>query len=259
MNLGPLRFWRHLRYHRDIIKHLRWTDIDERRKAFYARLIPQGSLVFDIGANMGNRSKIFRSLGSPVVAFEPQSYCAEFLHVAFSNDPGFELEKIALSAHPGDTTMYLSEAHTLSTLDTEWMDNMRKGSRFPTQDWGRTETVRLDTLEYAIARHGLPSFMKIDVEGHEYQVLSGLRQPVKCVSLEFSSESEQNIKKCVNHLDTLGNYGYRLSLGESMQFESKQWLDSAAVKAQLEMLREGDPLVWGDIYARLGTALPLGL
>ena len=251
MNLGPLRFWRHLRYHRDIIKHLRWTDMDERRQAFYARLIPQGALVFDIGANMGNRSKIFRSLGSPVVAFEPQSYCAEFLRVAFSNDPGFELEQAALSDHPGEMTMYLSEAHTLATLDREWMENMRKGGRFPAQDWGRTETVRLDTLESAIMQHGLPAFMKIDVEGYEYQVLSGLRQPVNCVSLEFAAESEQNIKQCVDHLDTLGDYGYRLSLGESMQFESGQWLDSASVKAQLEALREADPLVWGDIYAYL--------
>ena len=251
MNLGPLRFWRHLRYHREIIKHLRWSDMDERRKAFYGALIPPGAPVFDIGANMGNRSKIFRALGSPVVAFEPQSHCAEFLRVAFSNDPQFQLRQLALSDQPGEMTLYLSEAHTLSTLDTEWMETMRQGGRFATQQWSGSETVQLSTLQDEIDRFGLPAFMKIDVEGHEYQVLSGLKQPVACLSLEFASEAEDNIKQCFDHLDALGDYGYRLSLGESMQFESEDWLDSVAVKAQLESLRAADPLVWGDIYAQL--------
>jgi len=254
MKLGPLRFWRHLGYHRDIIKHLRWTATDEKRKQFYAQLIPPRGLIFDIGANMGNRSKIFRALGSPVVAFEPQSHCAEFLRVAFKEDPLYTLRQTGLSDHQGEITMYLSDAHTLSTLDTEWMESMRKGGRFAAQDWSRTETVALDTLDNAIQEHGLPAFMKIDVEGHEQQVLSGLKQPVACLSLEFASESEENIKACIDHLDSLGEYRYQISLGESMRFENEHWVDGAAMKQQLETLREKDPLVWGDIYARTLTS-----
>lgn len=249
MRLGPLRFWRHLRYHREIIKHLRWTTMDERRKDFYTELIGTGSLIFDIGANMGNRSKIFRALGCNVIAYEPQSYCAEFLRVAFAGDPKFQLEKLALSSQPGETILYLSEAHTLSTVDTEWMDKIRKGERFSTQEWRRTEVVKLSTLKEQIEKHGAPDFIKIDVEGHEYQVLLGLEHPVSCLSIEFASESETSIRKCIDHLDSLDHYLYKISLGESMQYHTRYWLDGAKIKEELACLRKSDPLVWGDIYA----------
>lgn len=50
-----------------------WTKDDDLKMAFYGQLIRPGNLVFDVGANMGNRSKIFLRLGAKVVAFEPQS------------------------------------------------------------------------------------------------------------------------------------------------------------------------------------------
>lgn len=175
---APLRFWRHLGYHREIIKHLRWTRGDARRFAFYQGLIRPGELVFDIGANMGNRSKIFRAIGARVVAFEPQSYCATFLRAAFSGDSDFILVQTAMSDCEGEQEMFLSDTHVLSTLNTDWLERMRQGGRFAEQHWDRSETVPLTTLDKAIERFGIPDFVKIDVEGHELKVIQGLSQPV---------------------------------------------------------------------------------
>lgn len=246
---APFRFWRHLNYHREIIKHLRWTKADDRRLKFYKSLINPSDLVFDVGANMGNRSKIFRAIGARVVAFEPQSYCAKFLAAAFSGDPSFTLVQAALSNEEGELTMHLSRAHVLSTLDTEWMDRMNQGGRFANQ-WDRTEQVRVTTLDKSIEKFGMPAFIKIDVEGHEYNVVRGLSQPVKLLSLEFASESLDSIFKCIDQLDSLAPYEFRLSMGESMHFQGSSWSGASLIKRMLEEARERDPLVWGDIYAR---------
>jgi FkbM family methyltransferase len=246
---APLKFWRHLNYHREIIKHLRWTKADDRRLEFYKSLINPSELVFDVGANMGNRSKIFRAIGAKVVAFEPQTYCATFLAAAFSGDQGFTLVQAAVSTEEGELTMHLSRAHVLSTLDTEWMDRMNQGGRFANQ-WDRTEQVHVTTLDKSIEKFGIPAFIKIDVEGHEYNVVQGLSQPVRLLSLEFASESLDNIFKCVDRLDSLARYEFRLSMGESMHFHGSGWSSASVIKQVLEEAREHDPLVWGDIYAR---------
>jgi len=41
-----------------------WTNEDESRKAFYIQFVNAGGLVFDVGANIGNRSKVFLALGA---------------------------------------------------------------------------------------------------------------------------------------------------------------------------------------------------
>jgi hypothetical protein len=60
-----------------------------RRRArglhFYRRFIPHGGLCFDIGANVGDRSELFLTLGAHVVAVEPQARCAEALHRRFGD------------------------------------------------------------------------------------------------------------------------------------------------------------------------------
>jgi FkbM family methyltransferase len=246
---APYRFRRHLKYHRDIIKHLRWNKKDDVRLDFYRTFIGASDLVFDAGANMGNRSKIFRAIGARVVAFEPQSHCARFLQAAFAGDVGFTLLQAALSDSEGELTLHLSDVHTLSTLDDEWMARMNRGGRFPHQ-WDKTEIVQVTTLDRAIAQHGLPAFIKIDVEGHEFSVIRGLSHPVKHLSLEFASESLDRIGQCIDHLSTLANYEFALSLGETMRLEGSAWHDADAIKAVLKEEQRKDALVWGDIYAR---------
>lgn len=246
---APFKFWRHLNYHREIIKHLRWTKADAKRFAFYRSLIAPSDLVFDVGANMGNRSKIFCAIGAKVVAFEPQSHCARFLAAAFSDNPDFALIQAALSNTEGESVMHLSEAHVLSTLNTEWMDRMNKEGRFANQ-WNKTEQVKLTTLDKSIERFGIPAFIKIDVEGHEFNVVKGLSHPIRLLSMEFASESLDSINMCVDHLDTLAQYEYRLSFGESMRFDNPSWSSGAEIKAQMESAKARDSLVWGDIYAK---------
>ncbi len=50
-----------------------------KKKRFYSELIKKNDLCFDIGANIGSKSKLFIKTGAKVIAFEPQSSCFEVL------------------------------------------------------------------------------------------------------------------------------------------------------------------------------------
>ena len=55
----------------------------QRLMRFYAPFVPAGSLCFDIGAHLGNRSDAWLRLGAKVVAIEPQPACIRFLKKHF--------------------------------------------------------------------------------------------------------------------------------------------------------------------------------
>src|SRR5262245_12044409 len=56
-----------------------------RRKMrhFYSQFIAPGNLCYDVGANVGDRTDIFRKLGARVIAIEPQTACLEVLRQRF--------------------------------------------------------------------------------------------------------------------------------------------------------------------------------
>ena len=123
---APLRFWRHLGYHREIIKHLRWTRVTPGgSRSIRARSGP-GELVFDIGANMGNRSKIFRAIGAPRRRVRTTELLRDLSAPPFSGDSDFILVQTAMSDCEGEQEMFLSDTHVLSTLNTDWLERMRQ-------------------------------------------------------------------------------------------------------------------------------------
>ncbi|TMQ72840.1 MAG: FkbM family methyltransferase [Candidatus Eisenbacteria bacterium] len=217
--------------------------------AFYAQFVGPGSLVFDIGANLGNRSEIFLGLGARVIAVEPQPICHEVLKGLFGHDRRFTLVPMALGDTPGSATMYLADMSGLSTLSEDWIRKTKTSGRFAAHDWKQTVTVPVTTLDALVAEHGSPDFCKIDVEGYEPNVLSGLSRSIRAVSFELVAETSENAARCIAHMESLGRYEYNSSKSESMSLERAQWVSGAEMK---EIVRTKlHPSYFGDVYARL--------
>ncbi len=92
--------------------------------SFYSKVIKQGDLCFDVGANYDNRCEAFLSLNAIVVAFELQPRPMKFLKRKFGNQ--IELVNSALGLKQGKGILNISSATTLSSLSEEWINQVKK-------------------------------------------------------------------------------------------------------------------------------------
>jgi FkbM family methyltransferase len=229
---------------------------DEKRLRFYAQFIRPGCLVFDVGANLGNRSKIFLQLGAYVVAFEPQAYCSAFLSQMFEKDRRFRLVRKALGPTEGSAVLFTSDNHTASSLSKNWISATVSSGRFASSQWTGRQEVAVTTLDIAISTFGLPSFIKIDVEGFELEVLKGLSRPIETLSIEVVPENLEKTCGCLQLLEDLEEFQFQFSFGESMQFALPEWISNAEIREWLKGLPPGS---FGDLYASLNKRSPIAV
>ena len=232
----------------------------ENSPKLFKEFFKEGDLVFDVGANDGKYTRALLKNGARVVAFEPQDSCIKALKKTFHFHPKFTLEPVALGAQRGQQTMSVcARASELSSLSREWIHAVSHSGRFNHYQWPDRQAVRIDTLDEMIKKHGTPKFMKIDVEGFEYEVLKGLSIPVPALSIEFTPEVLASTINCIKHLSTLGEYEFNLSRGITMEFDYPEWLSAPEMIDKLTVFQKDrslwgevrSGLLWGDIYLRL--------
>jgi FkbM family methyltransferase len=220
-----------------------------RMRAFYRQFIKPNDLVFDVGANVGNRTAIFLALGARVLAIEPQADCMAQLRARFGKHPRAAFYQGGVAAQAGELELHLSNVNATSSFSPEWIERLKSRPGWEDHRWYATQRVPVTTLDTLIAQHGLPAFIKIDVEGYELPVLQGLSQPVAALSFEYSPELLSAAAACMARLQALGNYEFNAVYRETFVFMLPSWTTAAAV----EHLLENHPSKHrsGDIYARL--------
>ncbi len=222
-----------------------------RFAAFYGEFVRPGDLCYDIGANLGNRVRAFRRLGCRVVAVEPQRSCVAVLRREFGQDEEVIVVDAAVGAAAGRGVLRVSPDHVLSSLSAEFIRRTKASGRFAASEWTGEESVELTTMDALVEEHGLPRFLKIDVEGYESEVVAGLSQPVPVVSFEWTPELSENAVSTIDRLAALGPYRFNVSWGESMRFAKTDWWTRDQVLEVVELM-DGESLMFGDIYAKLG-------
>jgi FkbM family methyltransferase len=223
-----------------------WLPQRKKTLQFFSKFMRQGDLCFDVGANRGDLTKAFVSLGARVVSIEPQETCLKQLYQLFRNNKDVIIVGKAVADREGYANFSICEdRNTISTLS----DTFKAKSRY-SQDhqWTKTQEVSVTTLNALIQRYGVPQFCKIDVEGAEELVLKGLSRPINVVSFEYTREFYDNAKKCVSHLLSLGQVRFNFSISTSMELLFPTWVTSDELFAKLETLQERATV--GDIYAK---------
>ena len=237
---------------RNIMKNfLACSSLEFEKIKFYEQFIKKNDLIFDVGANVGSKSKLFLNLGGKVVGFEPQNELCNYLNDHLKRNKKFNLERTALGSELGFAEMKISDAHVLSSMSNRWIESTKKSGRFDQYNWNETQKVAVSTLDEKIKTYGTPQFIKIDVEGYEFEVLKGLSRPINFMSIEFTAEDIKNSQDCIDLISNLGEYLFNFSIGESLIFEKKSWKTKDQIVCLLKKQCLVDTRCWGDIYAKL--------
>ena len=141
--------------------------------AAMATAIGSGDVVWDIGANLGRYTRLALDLvgdDGRVVAFEPVPECFELLSRTFAGEDRVQLVNSALGASAGTAGMLMESDRLAST-------HRIAAPRPPGHDAepGMQQVEMVSGDHFAAAANRVPTVLKIDVEGHEAQVLAGMR------------------------------------------------------------------------------------
>jgi FkbM family methyltransferase len=160
----------------------------EKQKLF-ASLVHPGSIVYDVGANVGFYSLLAAKRGARVIACEPDPANVKLLarHIEV-NRANVVIEQVAVCEREG--------TESFSCDGPE--GSLGKGDM-------QVRTIRLDSL---LDRYPVPTVIKIDVEGAEWRVLEGAQKILKHHPTVFLAFDDP-IRTKVRGIELLTSFGYK--------------------------------------------------
>ncbi len=164
---------------------------DRARLARYL-LSRKVNLVFDVGANIGQYGKELRALGyrGRIVSFEPVDGAHLRLTKVAARDANWIVApRIAIGSEEGVISINVSASSVYSSVlkSASWLAHMDAASAVAHQE--QVPLVALNSLAPQYMDRGDVAFLKVDVQGFEYEVLHGADKilPSLCgVQLELS-------------------------------------------------------------------------
>lgn len=165
---------------------------------------------YDVGAHIGIYSllvaAIFRSFDPVVISFEPTPSTLDILRsITKANDLSVISVDVALSDSIGKVNLYLSpKAETSNSLDKTFRES------------NDAIVVQMTTLDAFVAASGVPpTIVKIDVETHEPQVISGAMKTIARFSpyiiCEILPRVSHRMVECLDALKEFGYHFYKIS------------------------------------------------
>jgi FkbM family methyltransferase len=192
-----------------------------KRRYFYSKLISKNDLCFDIGANIGTKSKLFLSLGANVIAFESQHLCVNSLEKIKKSYKKFEYNQIAVGAENKYEELHLANHIEVATLSNQFF-NFYTSEKI---QWKGKEIVAVKTLNSIIEEFGIPYYCKIDTEGFEFNILSSLSYEIPIIEFEFTEGFFEETLRIIE-LFKSNTFQFNLILNENPKFYLKKWVSA---------------------------------
>jgi FkbM family methyltransferase len=202
------------------------------QKLFYQHLLQgkDAKLVFDIGANEGNKTALFSTLVEKVVSVEPSPGALDILKGRFFYNPKVVIVGKGIGMEEGIGKFHLFEdADCYNTLSSKWTESLAQSTICgrPVKTPRTIIDIPVTTLDQLIKEYGVPSYIKIDVEGYELSVIRGLTHRVASLSFEcnlpeFTDESIQILSILTERWPS-SQFNYCLE-DPPTRFEAEKWL-----------------------------------
>jgi FkbM family methyltransferase len=221
-------------------------------------LIEAGQTVFDVGANIGFYSVLFSEWVGPrgrVVAYEPDPENVSLLrrNLHLNQCENVVVRSVALGSECGRDTFSVDRVTRLT-------GHLGRGATYGATIFGTANedliSVATTTLEDEVKQFGTPDVVKIDIEGGEYDALTGgaallkNRQPI--IVSEMNSWLEPlkiNGTRAAHTARFLRDCGYslwNLDSGVEVDSDSVPWMVLALPKSRRHGEREALALAVHD-------------
>lgn len=204
------RFHLHSFYHRSYWFHGKRREAETMR--MFARCISPGDCVFDVGGHIGYVAQYFSSLVKPsgsVYVFEPAPNNLFYLKKNVENIPNVTLVPKAVGDAERTEKMFIESLTGQNcSFNKDYVEKRnaeRAGMAGPKPYESEVEIVTLD--RFALEGNIIPNFIKIDVEGFEWQVLQGAQRLLDRAKPMLMVEMRANQEQVVA---LLAEKGYRL-------------------------------------------------
>lgn len=135
--------------------------------------VAESVLLVDIGANVGEFSLGFRKIfpGSIVIAFEPTSQAFLHLRSCTERDGNIQVYNVGISDKIRDVEMYVPADDRLSSI-VSYTNTVNSIRNMETDNVEKVRFFPLDHFDDVFCVDG-KTIIKIDVQGHEIEVLRG--------------------------------------------------------------------------------------
>lgn len=219
---------------------------------FYTQLISsvqgQNTLIFDVGANVGNKSSIFSKLTQKVLAFEPSSNMCYILNHRFKNT-NVHVFNCALGNVDDSLDFYeIGKNEAYNSLSKKHIETTVIDRSVANSEDINVYKIEVKKIENFISKYGNPIYIKIDVEGYEYQVIQGLKTIVPIISFELNlPEFQHEALLIVDYLDKISGGKYVYNFADEPSFLLPKFVDKNAAIKFLELTE----LRYMEVYAKL--------
>lgn len=216
----------------------------QHQVAFLGSLLgSKANLVFDVGANRGDKAKLFCKIFRKVLCVEPDPNAVRLLQKRFSHQKKILIVPKGVDQKRGENKFFqISEGNPRNSFSLKWIQG-QCGQPPPSQK------IEVTTLDYLIQQYGQPDLIKLDVEGFELRALLGLSIPVPVICFECNlPQFLHETAECVKNLSQKSEkYLFNYTDGEATRFILPRW---EAADDFLKTISRFDE-AYMEIYARL--------
>lgn len=203
------------------------------------------SILFDIGANRGKFSFANKLKYNRFILVEPNNQLNDEIHRNMKN-LDYVIENVIVSDEKNpDFFLY----DTLSTCDKQWINN----SRFTNITiWKKSDTIPAISIDQLVLKHGIPDFIKIDVEGYELHAIKSMSKKYCNLSFEWAEEKKDEIIETIKYLKDINYTEFYLNNEDKYDYypNDKDYISFENILIQIETLETNRKTRWGMIFCK---------
>jgi FkbM family methyltransferase len=200
----------------------------------------QIDVVLDVGANAGQYGSALRraGFGGRIVSFEPLTEAFARLAAMAEHDPLWDCRQLALGAQPGPARLNVSadlEASSMLPMEERHVRHWPPSAYVGVED---IAVERLDSIAPTLGLRDRRTYLKLDVQGYELEVLRGAETTLDCVC---AIEAE---------LSLVALYGGGPLLEEVVQYVDCRGFELVSIEGITEEPETGQMLQLDGIFVR---------